>query len=132
MLLGHVLNSPLTYIGRSYKNDHGNAECVEFVRQTFGAPQTKTWREGIKIVKLNPGQVDPVPVDSAIATFVGGKYPQFGSHHAAIYMGQNSAGLQVLDQWKTKPSVSPRTIFWTHGSSTNLVDNGKAYSVIEW
>jgi nitrous oxide reductase accessory protein NosL len=86
----------------------------------------------LAITKLLPGQKDPVPAGTAIATFVDGKYPQNAKGHAAIYVGQNALGIQVLDQWDAKPSVSHRTIFWTHGSASNLVDNGKAYSVIEW
>jgi len=119
-----------TYKGKAYKNAAGNTECVEFIKQTLGAPQTAAWREGTKFKKgtlIAPG--------TAIATFVNGKYPQAGNtgKHAAIYVGQNGAGIQVLDQWASQGMVLPRTIFWIprtpHPSPSN---DSTAFSVIEW
>ena len=63
-----------SYAGTSYTNAKGNAECVEFIQQTLKAPQTKFWIEGRKVTKDGP----VLPVGTAIATFVDGKYPQTG------------------------------------------------------
>ena len=119
-----------TYKGKAYANAAGNTECVEFIRQTLGAPQTALWREGVKVKK---GSV--IDAGTAIATFVNKKYPQTGStgKHAAIYVGQNGNGIQVLDQWASQGMVKPRTIRWVpvspHPSPSN---DGNAFSVIEW
>jgi len=53
---------------------------------------------------LSSGQVDPMAPGTAIATFVGGRYPQAGTTgmHVAIYLGQNAEGIQVLDQWRAQ------------------------------
>jgi len=70
---------------------------------------------------------------TAIATFINGKYPQVGStgKHAAIYLGQNAIGIQVLDQWATQGSVQPRIIKWKP-TSPSLSNDANAFSVIEW
>lgn len=106
---------------------------MEFIKQTLYAPATAGWSEGIKVVKLGAGQADPVASGTAIATFVNGKYPQVGStgKHAAIYLGQDATGIQVLDQWKAQGDVRPRTIRWAP-SKPGLSNDGKAFSVIEW
>jgi hypothetical protein len=131
--LPHVLASPSSYKSKAFLNSKGNAECVEFIQQTLSAPVTASWSEGIKIVKLGAGQTDPVAVGTAIATFVNGKYPQTGStgKHAAIYLGQDATGIQVLDQWRAQGKVLQRTIRWTP-SKTGLSNDGNAFSVIEW
>ena len=64
-----------SYDGLAYTNADGNAECVEFIKQTLGSPPTSLWREGKKITK---GDLTPRE-GTAIATFVNGKYPQQGS-----------------------------------------------------
>lgn len=118
-----------SYDGVAYLNEKGNAECVEFIKQTLNAPQTKLWREGKKVTR---GDMT-IPIGAAIATFVDGKYPQEGTtgKHAAIYLGQNALGIQVLDQFRRQGVVKPRTIKWTP-SSHNLSDDGNAFSIIEW
>jgi hypothetical protein len=118
-----------SYKGIGYTNKEGHAECVEFIRQTLGAPSTPHWRAGKKIVK---GDLT-ISIGTAIATFVNGKYPQDGStgKHAAIYLGQTAEGILVLDQFKKQGAVQPRTIYWvsrTPGAS----NDGNGFSVIEW
>jgi len=39
-----------SYEGQSYKNAAGNAECVEFIKQTLNAPPTMAWQEGKKVI----------------------------------------------------------------------------------
>jgi hypothetical protein len=118
-----------TYAGLAYKNDKGNTECVEFIKQTFDGPPTSLWREGDKVEKGNKS----VLTGTAIATFIKGKYPQTGSSgkHAAIYLDQDGTGIIVLDQWRTQGSVAKRTISWNPRDS-NLSNDGNAFSVIEW
>jgi hypothetical protein len=118
-----------SYTGTGFVNPQGNAECVEFIKQTLGAPPTALWREGKKVVK---GDLSIAP-GTAIATFVNGKYPQTGNtgKHAAIYLGQDQQGIQVLDQWRSQGVVKPRTIKWKP-TSAGASNDGTAFSVVEW
>jgi len=119
-----------SFAGKAYENDKGNTECVEFIRQVLAAPPTGLWREGNKVTQ---GDRSILP-GTAIATFVGGRYPQTGSSgkHAAIYLDQDGSGIIVLDQWRTQGSVKKRTIRWKPADPSNLSNNGNAFSVIEW
>jgi hypothetical protein len=82
-----------SYVGKAYANEKGNTECVTFIQDTLGAPPTGQWREGVKVAK---GSLNILP-GTAIATFVNGHYPNANSgQHAAIYLGQNAEGIQVL------------------------------------
>jgi hypothetical protein len=118
-----------SYKGIGFTDDQGNAECVEFIKQTLGAPATMAWTEGKKVVKGDGA----ISVGTAIATFVKGKYPQHGTtgKHAAIYLGQTPEGILVLDQFRKQGTVQPRTIYWTPRSS-GASNDGNAFSVIEW
>ncbi len=128
-----ILMAPDTYRSRPFPNAAGQTECVEFIKQTLNAPATKLWREGTRVRKLNSGERDTIARGAAIATFVAGRYPQHGitDKHAAIYLGQNSEGIQVLDQWNEKGRVLPRTIPWKP-HRPGLSNDGNAFSVIEW
>ena len=118
-----------SYEGVAYTNAQGHAECVEFIKQTLGAPATNAWCEGSKVTK---GLVGILP-GTAIATFVDGKYPQEGNtgKHAAIYLGQDALGILVLDQWRTQGMVKARTIKW-NPTSPGASNDGNAFSVAEW
>ena len=87
-----------------FVNLSGHTECVEFVRQATGAPQTTTWREGLKVSEAKPGDIAR---GTAIATFdANGKYPtDTKGRHAAIYLFHTKAMIQVLDQWNDKVEV---------------------------
>jgi hypothetical protein len=135
--MAHILSPipPLTltgsYGGKSYLNAAGHAECVEFIHQTLKAPPTKLWREGKKVTQDDPS----IAPGTAIATFVDGSYPQEGStgKHAAIYVGQDASGVQVLDQWTSQGEVRQRTIYWKpHQPHPGLSNDGNAFSEIEW
>lgn len=69
-----------------------------------------------------------------IATFdANGKYTNStdGTSHAAIYVGQDAAGLQVWDQWTAQP-VHQRTIRFQGGAAgVKPVNDGDAFYVIE-
>lgn len=118
-----------SYRGKAYTNAKGNAECVEFIKQTLGGPATAGWREGNKITK------DDLTIlrGTAIATFVDSKYSHLGAsnQHAAIYLSQDDVGIWVLDQFKKQGSVDKRNIKWvpTWPGKSN---DGNAFSVIEW
>jgi predicted outer membrane protein len=121
------------YIGHRFTDAKGNTECVEFIKQALGAPPSSSWRLGRRITRLADGQSDPVERGTAIATFVNGQYPQRWKTgiHAALYLGQNAAGIQVLDQWRAQGRVKPRTIPWIP-RRPGLSNDGRAFSVIEW
>lgn len=113
----------------------GSHQCVALVQHYAKAPHTAHWRAG-KTVK---GDMS-IPVGTAIATFVDGKYPNLGTgNHAALYLGQAAGGIIVIDQWKgdkKKPTVSKRYIRskgkWL--DSDEFVDpgnNADAFFVIE-
>lgn len=116
----------------------GTGQCVAFVQAVTQAGLTKTWKRGeqVKGATLAPG--------TAIATFdTSGKYANDtrGKSHAAIYLGQNAAGIQVLDQWHHRRKmpdgtivdaphpVQERTIFFQ--KNVKEVDDGSNYYVIE-
>jgi hypothetical protein len=129
-----ILANAVTYAKKRFPNAKGRTECVEFIQQTLGAPHTTAWHEGRKIVRVTAGETDPVPTGTPIATFVNGRYPQVGGtggRHAAIYLGQDASGIQVMDQWNSQNEVRRRTIYW-HPHSGGLSNNGNAFSVIEW
>jgi len=77
---------------------------------------TGSWRQGTKVRGAN------IAYGTGIATFPNGRY----SGHAAIYVGQNSQGIQVWDQWKGHP-VSTRTIRW---NGSGISNNGDSFYVI--
>ena len=69
---------------------------------------------------------------TAIATF--GPDGKYAGGHAAIYVGQDQNGIQVLDQWAERPGrpahpVAPRTIRWDAKTPSN---NGTLFHVIKW
>ncbi len=113
----------------------GSGQCVALVEQTAHAPPTHFWHQGDLVrgnVRIGPGTV--------IATFdPNGLYGNHtdGTSHAAIYLGQDENGIQVIDQWvehrrNHKPwahHASRRTILFghTHGQA---VDNADNYHVI--
>jgi len=111
-----------------YVNANGNTECVVFVQQVTRAPRTTAWTRGIRVKDAVAGSIRR---GTAIATFDDqGNYPLDGEgRHAAIYLGQNAAGIQVLDQWNAQGRVLPRTIrFNRPGKRSN---NGDTFYVIE-
>ncbi len=104
-------------------------QCVSFLKKTIpglSGKTTRTWVQGAAVTK---GAA--IDVGTAIATFVNGKYPQNATGHAAVYLGQNDAGIQVLDQWATQGKVLQRTIRWTPLKAGDIVNDAKAFSIIE-
>lgn len=78
---------------------------------------SRRWVKGEKVRGAN------LPFGTAIATFTSGRH----RGHAAIYISQNSTGIQVFDQWPGHP-VSQRTINW---EGHNLLTDGNSFYVVE-
>ena len=107
-----------------YGHAVGTGQCVAYVQAVAGAPLTAHWRRG-QVAKGNP-----ITPGTAIATFDDdGTYGNHtdGRSHAAIYLGQDTNGLQVLDQWLGQP-VHFRTIVFGHPLPVN---DGNKFYVIE-
>lgn len=112
-----------------FTNSKGNTECVEFVRQSTGAPQTILWKKGIAIFGATLSSINRGTV---IATFSDtGKYPIDGNgKHAAIYLSHDSLGIRVLDQWNKQGEVLERVIYFSKPSIPRS-NAGKAFYVVE-
>jgi len=116
---GANCGNPQTYAGRSLCDHAGGycGECVSFYKICTGDRRTTSqWIQGAKVRGAS------IAIGTGIATFPNGKY--YG--HTAIYMGQNSEGIQVWDQWVGHP-VSTRTIRWNGNGISN---NGDSFYVI--
>ena len=129
----YIAKNPNAFLQRSV----GDGQCVALVEKAANMPRDRLWKRGI-IVKgavIAPGTI--------IATFdADGKYGNHtnGSSHAAIYLGQNAEGIQVIDQWMTIvhgraiPHVAqPRTIRWKQFESKKAspVNIGDDYYVVQ-
>ncbi|MBO1361026.1 BPSL0067 family protein [Acetobacter sacchari] len=108
----------------------GNGQCVTFVHAAIATPPSSLWKAGIKVkgnFLLKPGTVIAVFDDN-------GRYGNHtnGSSHAAIYLSQTAAGIQVLDQWNghTAQPVHQRTIRFRAGHGVK-VNDGDQFSVVE-
>ena len=120
---GSVATAYRHLIGRSA----GSGQCVALVYAASpGIGSTGCWACGEPVrgnTSLRPGTV--------IATFDRcGRYANAtdGSSHAAIYLGQNEQGIQVLDQWSGSPAAV-RTIRWTNPGGT-AANTGTAFRVV--
>src|SRR4051794_16300441 len=105
----------------------GSGQCVALVQVYTKAPLTSSWKEGVTV----KGDTS-IARGTAIATFVGGKYPnQAHGNHAALYLSQDAAGIQVMDQWKSKSTIASRTLrFQGKNKDGTFVDpsnNGDAF-----
>lgn len=109
----------------------GNGQSVALIRRHTHAPAASLWRPG------RPVKGDlTIPVGTLIATFVDGCFaslPRGG--HAALYVGQDAAGLWVIDQQPGARQVRRRRLPFSGGNaSADLLepgDNGDAFSVVE-
>ncbi|ELY2641294.1 BPSL0067 family protein [Cronobacter sakazakii] len=129
--MAYIAVTPRAYIGKSV----GNGQCVAFAQRAANMPHTVVWRRGA----LVKGNKNIVP-GTVIATFDGNNH--YGNHtdgrsHAAIYLGQDANGIQVLDQWikhdgagmSIPHPVSQRTIYFRHAPRAE--NNGDNYYVVE-
>lgn len=133
--MAYIASTPSAYVGKSV----GNGQCVAYTQKAANMPRTVAWKRGA-LVKGNTA----IALGTAIATFdANGRYGNHtdGSSHAAIYLGQDASGIQVLDQWMTYkklPSgervatphyVSKRTIRFH--KAPRAENNGDNYYVVE-
>ena len=119
-----------SYAGKAYVSPlTARTECVAFVQAVIpGIPSTIGWKAG---KALTQGE-RLIAAGTAIATFVDGKYPGPGKDkHAAIYLGQDSLGIQVLDQWASQGKVLKRTIRWVVAAGAKIQNDATKYAVIE-
>ena len=112
------------YLGRAT----GSGQCVALVQAASpGVGPTRTWKCGPPVrgnTDLRPG--------TAIATFNSAdRYANAtdGSSHAAIYLGQNERGIQVMDQWAGS-AAAVRTIPWNNSSGV-AANTGTAFHVVQ-
>lgn len=111
------------YIGRSV----GSGQCVALVRAAQPAlGPASTWTAGAPVqgnFALQPG--------TPIATFTPSSHyanALDGSSHAALYLGQDAKGIQVLDQWAGS-AAAVRTIPWNNPGAA-AANTGSAFRVV--
>jgi hypothetical protein len=111
------------FLGRAV----GSGQCVALVRaaQPELGPSA-TWTAGAAVqgnTAIQPG--------TPIATFTSNRYANAtdGSSHAAIYLGQDANGVQVLDQWLGS-AASVRTIPWNNPGAA-AANTGSAFRVVK-
>jgi hypothetical protein len=118
------------YAGKGYTVPGATGtQCVSFLKATIPDLSGKTTRMWVKGADVTQGT--PLDAGTAIATFVNGEYPQNATGHAAVYLDQNEIGIQVLDQWASQGKVLQRTIRWIPLKPGDIVNDAKAFSVIE-
>ena len=109
----------------------GTGQCVELVKYYANAPATYHWREGARVL-----DEIYIPVGTAIATFVKGKYRSHPhDNHAALYLGRQGDCIVVMDQWPSKGKISARAICskgkLKSGAYRDPSNNADAFSIIE-
>ncbi len=121
--MAYISSNAASFVGKKV----GNGQCVVFVQTATRAPTTASWRKGAS-VRGNRA----IRSGTAIATFNStGTYSNNASgNHAAVYIGQDSSGIWVYDQWVTQGAVKRRTIHFRGGVGSPSND-GDAFSVIE-
>jgi hypothetical protein len=118
------------YAGKGYTVPGATGtQCVSFLKAAIPALSDKTTKMWVKGDDIKQGI--SLAEGTAIATFVDGIYPQNATGHAAVYLSQNDAGIQVLDQWASQGKVLPRTIRWVPLKPGDIVNDANAFSVIE-
>ncbi len=107
----------------------GTGHCVAFVQEASRAPHTSTWKRGNRVRNERE-----LAAGTAIATFdAAGSYTNSrnGTSHAAIYVSQDSKGIQVWDQWLGQPVHQRLIRFQASAPGVKPVNDGDAFHVIE-
>ncbi|HKI13678.1 MAG TPA: BPSL0067 family protein [Roseiarcus sp.] len=101
----------------------GTGECVALAQATSDVGYTSTWSPGAQV----QGDTD-IAVGTVIATFGSdGTYTNtYGQSHTAIYLGQDSNGIYVEDQWLGQ-AAQVRHIAWT---TRNTYESGSQFYVV--
>ena len=126
-------------VGQPARDEDGDGDqsCAELIKVEFRServPQTTNLTEGRPVTRgatVAPGTV--------IATFVDGRYPQQGSRHLALYVGQDASYMYVVDQWdggyenaRGENVIGTRAIPWQPGPNTLRSNDGSAFSTVVW
>ena len=100
----------------------GDGHCVALIKRCAGAPTTRHWRPGPKVLNstLKPGTV--------IATFEGQRYTNQSGQHAAVYIAHDIRGIWVWDQWLGRP-VRKRLIRVRHDGA-DASNTAQAFRVV--
>lgn len=127
-------------------------ECARLLQHFIpGIGLTSSWRPGENVVDvLASGR--SIPIGTAIATFVNGRYPTHGRRHAALYLGPNMScksspktgkcslmSIRMMDQWNADPGsrfqkdkIAARTVrIYGKNSAYPLSDNASMFYIIE-
>lgn len=122
-IMAYVSSTAASFVGKKV----GNGQCVVYVQTAAKAPVTSSWRKGAAVRNNHS-----IRSGTAIATFNSlGTYSNDSTgNHAAIYIGQDSSGIWVYDQWVTQGTVKRRTIHFRAGVGSPSND-GDTFSVIE-
>ena len=101
----------------------GTGQCVALAQATSDVGYTSTWSPGAQV----EGDTD-IAVGTVIATFGSdGTYTNtYGQSHTAIYLGQDSSGIYVEDQWLDQVAHT-RLIPWT---TDNSYESGSKFYVV--
>jgi hypothetical protein len=101
----------------------GSGQCVALVQATSNVGLTSTWVPGEQV----QGNTN-LAAGTVIATFGdNGTYTNtVGQSHAAVYLGQDSSGIIVEDQWAGQ-AASVRHINW---STSNSYESGSQFYVV--
>jgi hypothetical protein len=119
------------YVGSYYG---ANEQCVSLTRDFDSAlAPSSQWQQGEQV----EGAADIAP-GTPIATFnFNGAYGPSdspggasGVSHTGIYLGQDSSGVQILDQWSGSGGASIHTIPWSSWGG-NTAEAGSHYYVIK-
>src|SRR5271154_2896741 len=101
----------------------GTGQCVALAQASSDVGYTLTWSPGAQV----EGETD-IAVGTVIATFGSdGTYTHtYGQLHTAIYLGQDSSGIFVEDQWLDQVAHT-RLIPWT---TDNSYESGSKFFVV--
>lgn len=118
-------NNPVCDINGKYC-----CECVSFVKRCTGdnGRSTSQWKKGKKV------RGNSIAAGTAIATFLGngGTTFQSGNGHAAIFISQDSKGINVWDQFHKRDgsckTVAPR--YLPFGNPSGSSNDGDKFYVI--
>jgi hypothetical protein len=117
-----ILSNADWYIG---KPALGTGTCVDFLKKTMGNYPTSTWVKG-------PAPDSSTPTGTFVATFSandGTKYQSFsGLGHVGAWNGFISNGIQLIDQYRSRPNIDPSNIYF--GGTKNYNNDARNYFIV--
>lgn len=120
-----ALSEAAKYDGKSLGEGKLKGQCATGVQWVFGLAgnslgRTSTWKEGVRVKGNN------IAAGTAIASFRNGRY---ANDHAAILIRETKLGLEVWDQWTSKP-WGKRTLPFNYKGGAPYSNDGDLFSVI--